>query len=438
MDEMLQAALASGDHTLAELQKLSVQELIDQARQYNLQDFSVSADEMENQKHRHELVFQILKEKIKLNGLMYGEGTLEILPDGFGFLRSLDYNYISCPDDIYVSPSQIRRFGLQTGCVISGQIRPPKENERYFALLRVEGINYRDPNEYFHKKSFDTLTPTHPSRRFLLESDPDDLETRVIDILTPLGFGQRGLIISPPRTGKTLLLQKIAKAALKNYPDIHIFVLLIDERPEEVTDMKRQLKCANCEVISSTFDEPPSRHIQVAEMVMEKAKRMVEYGHDVVILLDSITQLTCAWNAEYPDSEIVLAGGVDSSALQNSKRFFSNARCLEENGSLTILATALTETGSQTDEVIFKEFNGTGNLEIFLSKKLAEQRIWPSIDLSLSGTRRDETLLSKEEYEQVCKLRKILSELNPMNAMEMLTNRLRKTKNNAEFLDGFH
>lgn len=412
------------------LQRMSAAELIAEARKWDIPRL----DE-ENLKHQ-DLIFRILKEKIKLNGLMYGEGTLEILPDGFGFLRSVDYHYLSCPDDIYVSPSQIRRFGLKTGTIISGQIRPPKENERYFALLRVEAINYRDPNEFSRKRNFEDLTPTHPTRRLKLEAEPENVETRVLDMMVPIGFGQRGLIVSPPRAGKTLLLQKIARAALKNYPNLYVFILLIDERPEEVTDMRRQVQGLNCEVISSTFDEPSIRHIQVAEMVLEKAKRMVEYGQDVVVLLDSITRLARAWNSETEPSGKTLSGGVDPHAIQFPKRFFSAARCIEQGGSLTILATALTETGSTMDQVILEEFQGTGNLEIVLDKKLVEQRIWPSMDLNQSGTRREEMLRSEEEFAQITKLRRVLYELNPVDAMEMLTNRLRRTRNNAEFLAG--
>ncbi|MDO4584359.1 MAG: transcription termination factor Rho [Planctomycetia bacterium] len=416
--------------TIGKLQRMSATELIAEARKWDIPHLD------EKNLQQQDLIFRILKEKIKLNGLMYGEGTLEILPDGFGFLRSVDYHYISCPDDIYVSPSQIRRFGLKTGTIISGQIRPPKENERYFALLRVEAINYRDPNEFSRKRNFDDLTPTHPTRRLKLEAEPDDVETRVLDMMVPIGFGQRGLIVSPPRAGKTLLLQKIAKAALKNYPNLYVFMLLVDERPEEVTDMRRQVQGLNCEVISSTFDEPSIRHIQVAEMVLEKAKRMVEYGQDVIILLDSITRLARAWNSETEPSGKTLSGGVDSHAIQFPKRFFSAARCIEQGGSLTILATALTETGSAMDQVILEEFQGTGNLEIVLDKKLVEQRIWPSMDLNQSGTRREEMLRSEEEFMQLNKLRRVLYELNPVDAMEMLTNRLRRTQTNTEFLAG--
>ncbi|MDO4571390.1 MAG: transcription termination factor Rho [Planctomycetia bacterium] len=417
------------DESIGRLQQLSTAELIAKARRFDIKDIDPESA------RRHDIIFRILKEKIKLNGLMYGEGTLEILPDGFGFLRSMDYHYLSCPDDIYVSPSQIRRFGLKTGTVISGQIRPPKEKERYFALLRVEAINYRDPNEFSRKRSFDDLPPMPPTRRLVLEAEPEGVETRVLDMMTPLGLGQRGLIVSPPRAGKTVLLQKIAKAALKNYPDLYIFVLLIDERPEEVTEMKRHVKGQNCEVISSTFDEPTMRHIQVAEMVLEKAKRMVEYGQHVVILLDSITRLARAWNTETHPVNGAHSEGMDPMTLQIPKRFFGAARCIEHGGSLTILATALTETGSATDDLIYEEFKGTGNLDIVLNKKLVEQRIWPSIDLAQSGTRREELLLGEEEYAQIRKLRRFLSELNPVDAMELLTNRLLRTKSNKEFLD---
>jgi transcription termination factor Rho len=369
-----------------------------------------------------------------MNGLMYGEGTLEILPDGFGFLRSPDYHYLSCPDDIYVSPSQIRRFGLRNGVTVSGQIRPPKENERYFALLRVEAINYEDPNLMSEKVFFDDLTPLHPNARIVMEYSSDDLETRVVDMVTPIGFGQRGLIVSPPRAGKTILMQKMAKAALANYPDAYVMMLLIDERPEEVTDMERQVKGPNCEVISSTFDEPSSRHVQVSEMVLEKAKRMVEYGRDVVIFLDSITRLARAWNSECPQSGKILSGGLDANAMQNPKRFFGSARKVEEGGSLTILATALVDTGSKMDEVIFEEFKGTGNLEICLDRKLVDRRVWPAIDINRSGTRREEMLMDPEEYRRVCVLRRVLNDMNAPDAMELLTSRLRKTKSNAEFL----
>jgi transcription termination factor Rho len=416
----------SGDTHIAELQKMSMAELIEEARKENLTDYAGIK--------KQDLIFRILKERVKLNGLMYGEGTLEILPDGFGFLRSPDYHYLSCPDDIYVSPSQIRRFGLKTGAWVSGQIRPPKENERYFALLRVEAINWEDPNILSSKVFFDDLTPLHPAERIRMETTPDEIEMRVVDMIVPIGFGQRGLIVSPPRAGKTILMQKMAKAALKNYPDLYVFMLLIDERPEEVTDMERQVKGPNCEVISSTFDENSARHIQVAEMVLEKAKRMVEYGRNVLIFLDSITRYARAWNAECPNSGKLLSGGVDANALQRPKRFFGSARKVEEGGSLTIIATALIETGSRMDEVIFEEFKGTGNLEISLDRKLVDRRVWPAIDINRSGTRREEMLLDPEEHRRICILRRVLNDMNPPDAMELLVGRLQKTKSNGEFL----
>jgi len=383
---------------------------------------------------KHELVFRILKERVKLNGLMFGEGTLEILPDGFGFLRSPDYHYLSCPDDIYVSPSQIRRFGLRNGTSVAGQIRPPKESERYFALLRVEAINGDDPAKLSSRVFFDDLTPLHPDRRITMETTPEEISTRVVDLIVPIGFGQRGLIVSPPRAGKTILLQKMAKAVLANSPDAYVIMLLIDERPEEVTDMERQVKGPSCEVISSTFDENAARHIQVSEMVIEKAKRLVEYGRDVVIFLDSITRLARAWNSEVPSSGKILSGGVDAGALQRPKRFFGSARKVEEGGSLTILATALVDTGSRMDEVIFEEFKGTGNLEIVLDRRLVDKRIWPAIDMNRSGTRREEMLLDPEEYRRICVLRRVLGEMNATEAMELLVNRLSKTESNAQFL----
>jgi transcription termination factor Rho len=416
----------SGDTHIAALQKMSMAELIEAARKENLSDYAGMK--------RQDLIFKILKERVKLNGLMYGEGTLEVLPDGFGFLRSPDYHYLSCPDDIYVSPSQIRRFGLRTGSVVSGQIRPPKENERYFALLRVEAINYQDPNVLSEKVSFDDLTPIHPDKRIVMETAASEVNTRVVDLIVPIGFGQRGLIVSPPRAGKTILMQKMAKAALTNYPDLYVFMLLIDERPEEVTDMERQVKGKNCEVISSTFDEPAARHIQVSDMVLEKAKRMVEYGHDVMIFLDSITRLARAHNSECPTSGKILSGGVDANALQKPKRFFGAARKVEEGGSLTIIATALIDTGSRMDEVIFEEFKGTGNQEIALDRRLVDKRIWPAIDINRSGTRKEEMLLDPEEYRRVCVLRRVLNDMNPPDAMELLVTRLQKTKSNAEFL----
>ena len=416
-------------NNMADLQKLTMTELIEVARSENLDIID------EEGAQRQDLIFKILKERIKLNGLIYGEGTLEILPDGFGFLRSSDYHYISCPDDIYVSPSQIRRFGLKNGVTISGQIRPPKENERYFALLRVEAINYREPNELMRHKDFEELTAIHPTERIKMETTQDELNTRVTDLVTPLGFGQRALIVSPPRAGKTILMQKMAKAALRNYPDLYVIMLLIDERPEEVTDMERQVKGPNCEVISSTFDETSSRHIQVSEMVLEKAKRMVEYGRDVLVFLDSITRLARAWNAECPMGGKIMSGGVDANALQNPKKFFGSARRVEEGGSLTIVATALVDTGSRMDEVIFEEFKGTGNMEIVLDRTLVERRIWPSIDINASGTRREEMLRSPEDQAKIAVIRRALADLNPCDAMETLTAKLARTRSNADFLD---
>ena len=417
---------ADADVNVAELQKLEMSELIDLARRM---DVEPGADA-----RKQDVVFQILRERIKRNGLMYGEGTLEILPDGFGFLRSPDHHYLSCPDDIYVSPSQIRRFSLRTGSTVSGQIRPPKENERYFALLRVEAINFEDPGAASRKVQFDDLTPLHPRDRIVLETTADETDMRVVDLIVPIGFGQRGLIVSPPRAGKTILMQKMAKAVLQNYPNAYVIMLLIDERPEEVTDMERQVKSRNCEVVSSTFDEAAARHIQVAEMVQEKAKRMVEGGHDVVIFLDSITRLARAYNSECPSSGKLLSGGVDANALQKPKRFFGSARKVEEGGSLTILATALIDTGSRMDEVIFEEFKGTGNLEIVLDRALVDRRVWPAIDISRSGTRREEMLLDPEEHRRITLLRRVLHEMNPPEAMERLVKRLEKTKTNAEFL----
>jgi transcription termination factor Rho len=418
--------IKQGDIHIAELQRMGMGQLIEQAKLEKIEDYVGLK--------KQDLIFRILKERVKLNGLMFGEGTLEVLPDGFGFLRSPDYHYLSCPDDIYVSPSQIRRFGLRTGTVVAGQIRPPKENERYFALLRVEAINYQDPSIYSTKVAFDDLTPLHPDKRVRLETTSDELNMRVIDLIVPIGFGQRGLIVSPPRAGKTILLQKMAKAVLTNHPECYVIMLLIDERPEEVTDMERQVKGPNCEVISSTFDEVQARHIQVSEMVIEKAKRMVEYGYDVVIFLDSITRLARAWNAEVPSSGKILSGGVDANALQKPKRFFGAARKVEEGGSLTILATALVDTGSKMDDVIFEEFKGTGNLEIVLDRKLVDKRVWPAIDINRSGTRREEMLLDPEEFRRSTLLRRVLNDLNPVEAMELLTTRLSKTRTNAEFL----
>ncbi len=411
---------------VAALQRMGVQELIDVAEAEGVEEASGLK--------KQDLIFRILKQRVKFNGMMFGEGTLEILPDGFGFLRSPDYHYLSCPDDIYVSPSQIRRFGLRTGATVAGTIRPPKENERYFALLRVEAINGQDPNLLSKKIFFDNLTPNHPDERIRMETRPEEIAMRVVDMIVPIGFGQRGLIVSPPRAGKTILMQKMAQSVLTNYPDAYVIMLLIDERPEEVTDMERQVKGPNCEVISSTFDEPSSRHVQVSEMVIEKAKRMVEYGRDVVIFLDSITRLARAWNAECPNSGKILSGGIDANAMQRPKRFFGSARKVDEGGSLTIIATALIDTGSRMDEVIFEEFKGTGNQEIMLDRRLVDRRVWPAIDISQSGTRKEEMLMDVEEHRRVCLLRRVLNEMSVPDAMELLTTRLAKTKSNAEFL----
>jgi transcription termination factor Rho len=381
---------------------------------------------------KQELIFQILKAQTEKSGLIFSEGVLEILSDGFGFLRSPDYNYLPGPDDIYVSPSQIRKFDLRTGDTISGQIRPPKEGERYFALIKVEAINFEHPSEVRNKIFFDNLTPIYPDKRIKLETSLDNLTGRVLDLLAPIGKGQRGLIVAAPRTGKTMLMQSIANSITSNHPEIYLIVLLIDERPEEVTDMRRSV---DGEVVSSTFDEPASRHVQVAEMVIEKAKRLVEYGKDVVIVLDSITRLARAYNSIVPPSGKVLSGGIDSNALQRPKRFFGSARNIEEGGSLTIIATALVDTGSRMDDVIFEEFKGTGNMEINLDRKLVERRIFPALDINKSGTRKEELLQSKEELNKIWVLRKVLSPLSTVEAMELLADKLRKTETNKDFLD---
>ena len=384
---------------------------------------------------KQELVFALLQAEIEKNGLIFGEGTLEILPDGFGFLRAPDYNYLPGPDDIYVSPSQIRRFNLKTGDTVSGQIRQPKETERYFALLKVEAVNYEDPEVAREKILFDNLTPLYPEKKILLECDSDNYSSRIMDLLTPIGFGQRGLIVSPPRSGKTMLLQSIANSITTNHKDLLLFVLLIDERPEEVTDMARSVKG---EVISSTFDEPAERHVQVAEMVIEKAKRLVEHKKDVVILLDSITRLARAYNSVIPPSGKILSGGVDSNALQRPKRFFGAARNIEEGGSLTIIATALVDTGSRMDEVIFEEFKGTGNLEIQLDRRLADKRVFPAIDIKKSGTRKEELLLPDETLTRVWILRKLLASLNPVDSLEFLLEKMSGTANNKEFMNSMN
>ena len=414
-----------GEIHLASLQRMAMPDLIETARGLGLADYSGLK--------KQDLVFRVLKEKIHSSGSLYGEGVFEALPDGFGFLRSAKYSYLPCPDDVYVSPSQVRRFGLRNGDSVSGQIRPPKEGEKYFAMLKVEAINYEEPDKLHDRVTFDDLTPLYPNRRLVLETGPDVIETRVMDIVAPLGKGQRGLIVAPPRTGKTVLLQRIANSIATNHPEVDLIVLLIDERPEEVTDMARTVKG---EVVSSTFDEPASRHIQVAEMVLDKAKRLVEYKRDVVILLDSITRLGRAYNSEVPHSGKILSGGIDASALQKPKRFFGAARNIEEGGSLTIMATALIDTGSRMDEVIFEEFKGTGNMELHLDRKLADKRIWPAIDINRSGTRKEELLLDKDELKLVWLLRKVLNEMNPVEAMELLIDKMKKTKSNAEFLLG--
>ena len=381
---------------------------------------------------KQELIFKILQAQTEKSGLIFSEGVLETLPDGFGFLRAPDYNYLPGPDDIYVSPSQIRKFDLRTGDTISGQIRPPKEGERYFALIKVEAINFEPPEMARERVFFDNLTPLYPDERIKVETDMDNLGSRVLDLMTPIGKGQRALIVAPPRTGKTMLLQNIANSITRNHPEVTLIVLLIDERPEEVTDMQRSV---HGEVISSTFDEPPTRHVQVADMVIEKAKRLVEYRRDVVILLDSITRLARAHNAVVPPSGKILSGGIDSNALQKPKRFFGSARNIEEGGSLTIIATALIDTGSRMDDVIFEEFKGTGNLEINLDRKLTEKRIFPSIDINKSGTRKEELLLAQQDFNRIIVLRRVLSQLSPTEAMELLLDKLSRTKTNSDFLD---
>ena len=380
---------------------------------------------------KQELIFKILQAQTEKAGLIFSEGVLECLPDGFGFLRAPDYNYLPGPDDIYVSPSQIRKFDLRTGDTVSGQIRPPKEGERYFALIKVEAINFEPPDEARNKIFFDNLTPLYPQERLRLETNQDNISGRVLDLLTPIGKGQRGLIVSPPRTGKTMLLQTIANSVTANHPEVTLIVLLIDERPEEVTDMQRTVEG---EVISSTFDEPAARHVQVAEMVIEKAKRLVEHKRDVVILLDSITRLARAYNTVVPPSGKVLSGGVDSNALQRPKRFFGSARNIEEGGSLTIIATALIDTGSRMDDVIFEEFKGTGNMEVHLDRKLVDKRVFPAIEINKSGTRKEELLVPKDELNRIWVLRKVLNPLSPVESMELIIDKLSKTKTNGEFL----
>ena len=413
---------------LAELKQKSIGELNDIARDLKID----GAPNLRKQ----ELIFSILQGQTEKNGVIFGEGVLETLSDGFGFLRAPDSNYLPGPDDIYISPSQIRRFNLRTGDIVSGQIRPPKEGERYFALLKVEKINYDDPEVQRDKILFDNLTPLYPEKRIDLEFDPEEYCTRVMELITPIGMGQRGLIVAAPRTGKTMLLQAVARAILSNHPDLVLIVLLIDERPEEVTDWQRQVKAA--EVISSTFDEPAQRHAQVAEIVMEKAKRLVEHKRDVVILLDSITRLARAYNTIAPPSGKVLSGGLDSNALQRPKRFFGAARNIENGGSLTILATALVDTGSRMDDVIFEEFKGTGNMEAHLDRRLADKRLFPALDISQSGTRKEELLVDRDRLNKMWILRKVLSPLGTMEAMEFLMDKIGGTKNNQEFLQSMN
>lgn len=408
---------------LKELKEKRINELIALANDLSIEGASGM--------RKQDLIFALLQAELEKNGQIYGEGVLEILPDGFGFLRAPDYNYLPGPDDIYISPSQIRRFNLRTGDTVSGQIRPPKESERYFALLKVEAVNFEDPEEARGKILFDNLTPLYPQEKFKLETTHDILSARIMDLLTPIGKGQRGLIVSPPRAGKTILLQTIANSITKNHEEVALIVLLIDERPEEVTDMQRSVKG---EVISSTFDEPAQRHVQVAEMVIEKAKRLVEHKRDVVILLDSITRLARAYNTVVPPSGKVLSGGVDSNALHRPKRFFGAARKMEDGGSLTIVATALIDTGSRMDEVIFEEFKGTGNMELYLDRKLSDRRVFPAIDINRSGTRKEELLLHPDDINRIWILRKVLQPLSTIDAMEFLLEKIKDTKNNTEFL----
>ena len=408
---------------ITKLKDMKVAELYKVAKELNINGASGI--------RKQDLIFKILQGQAEKNGHMFGEGVLEVLQNGFGFLRSPNYNYLPCPDDIYISPSQIKRFALRTGDTVSGQIRPPKEGERYFALLKVEAVNFENPEKCKGKVVFDNLTPLYPNERFLLETKADETTTRIMDLLTPIGKGQRGLIVAPPYSGKTVILQKVANSITTNYPDTILIVLLIDERPEEVTDMARSVKG---EVISSTFDEPAERHVQVADVVLEKAKRLVEHKRDVVVLLDSITRLARAYNSVVPHSGKILSGGVDSNALHKPKRFFGAARNVEEGGSLTIIATALVDTGSRMDEVIFEEFKGTGNMELQLDRNLFQRRIYPAIDIKRSNTRKEELLLDKDEIQRIWLMRKVLNELNTIEAMELLVDKIKKTKTNAEFL----
>ncbi len=416
---------ANGTTTMdiAQLKEMKSSELTQVAKDLNIQGASGM--------RKQELIFKILQAQTEKSGFIFSEGVLETLPDGFGFLRAPDYNYLPGPDDIYVSPSQIRKFDLRTGDTVSGQVRPPKEGERYFALIKVEAVNFEHPDKARNKIFFDNLTPLYPEERLVLETTHDNLSARVLDLLTPIGKGQRGLIVAPPRTGKTMLLQTIANSITENHPEVVLIVLLIDERPEEVTDMQRSV---DGEVISSTFDEPASRHVQVAEMVIEKAKRLIEHKRDVVILLDSITRLARAYNTIVPPSGKVLSGGVDSNALQRPKRFFGAARNIEEGGSLSIIATALIDTGSRMDDVIFEEFKGTGNMEIGLDRKLVDKRVFPAIDINRSGTRKEELLVPRDELNRIWIIRKVLNPLSTVEAMELLLEKMGKTRKNSEFL----
>jgi len=421
------AALEEADGeeiNIGHLQKKDIAELNAMAKEMEVENFGTM--------RKHEMIFQILRKHAENRGVLIADGVLEILPEGFGFLRSPHYNYLPCPEDVYVSPSQIRRFDLQTGDQLQGRIRPPKEKEKFFALLMVDKVGDEEPEKAKDKTHFDNLTPLFPEERFLLETDPEEYSTRVLDIVCPIGKGTRGLIVAPPRTGKTVLMQKLANAVLQNNPDTYLIILLIDERPEEVTDMQRT--CLGAEVVSSTFDEPPERHVQVAEMVIEKARRMVEHGQDVMILLDSITRLARAYNTVQPHSGKILSGGVDANALHKPKRFFGAARNIEEGGSLTIMATALVDTGSRMDEVIFEEFKGTGNMEVHLDRSLVDRRIFPSINVAMSGTRKEELLYHPDEYTKVSVLRRALTEVPAVEAMELLLSKMRKTPNNIAFL----
>ncbi|MBC8325936.1 MAG: transcription termination factor Rho [Verrucomicrobia subdivision 3 bacterium] len=409
---------------MGDLQQKDIAELNGMAKEMEVENFGTM--------RKHEVIFQILRKHAEDRGVLIAEGVLEILPEGFGFLRSPYYNYLPCPEDVYVSPSQIRRFDLQTGDQIQGRIRPPKEKEKFFALLKVDAVGDEDPEIAKDKTHFDNLTPLFPEERFLLETDPEELSTRVLDIVCPIGKGSRGIIVAPPRTGKTVLMQKLANAVLINNPEAFLIILLIDERPEEVTDMQRT--CIGAEVISSTFDEPPERHVQVAEMVIEKARRMVEHKKDVIILLDSITRLARAYNTVQPHSGKILSGGVDANALHKPKRFFGAARNIEEGGSLTIMATALVDTGSRMDEVIFEEFKGTGNMEVHLDRSLVDRRIFPSINVAMSGTRKEELLYHPDEFSKVALLRRALTDVPAVEAMELLLSKLRNTPNNIAFL----